>query len=357
VLIWLQRRLFAWITNVRLSVSYTSARLARLGFRACVRGRRAHRRRVHGERAALNYQSSSLASSHTTFFDPVTLPALAEIVTDVSRDTRLHVTSPAVTVATVEALEVQVAVAVRFLVAPVAKVPVAVSCTLPPGGISPRFVGVMEIDFSCGAWQVTPTDPLTLPLVAEIVDDPLTVALALQVTRPLDDTVATLGTLELHWTELVRLCEGPEEKMPVAVNCAVPPLGRVNGAGETTTEVSTGAWQVTVVEPVVVPVAVAPVAEIVAAPAVVALGLQLTSPADTPATLGALEAHVAVAVRFCVEESVYVPVAVNCVEAPAATWGAAGVTAIDAKAMTFTVACVMLVMLLPGVAEHMSCAE
>jgi uncharacterized membrane protein len=215
----------------------------------------------------------------------------------------LHVTSPAVTVATVEALEVQVAAAVRFFVPPVAKVPVAVSCTVPPGGISPCLEAVMVMDFSCGAWQVTPTDPVMLPLVAEIIDEPLTVALALQVTRPVDDTVATLGALELHCTE-VRPCMSPVEKTPVAVNCAVPPVGRVNGEGETTTEVSTGAKQVTVVEPVVVPVAVAPVAEIVADPAVVALGLQLTSPADTLATLGALEAHVAVAVRFCVEESV-----------------------------------------------------
>lgn len=81
----------------------------------------------------------------------MTLPTLAEIVAFESERTSLHVTSPAVTVATVEALEVQVAVAVRFLVAPDAKVPVAVSCTLPPGGISPRFEGVMVMDFSCGA--------------------------------------------------------------------------------------------------------------------------------------------------------------------------------------------------------------
>ena len=155
----------------------------------------------------------------------------------------------------------------------------------------------------------------------------------------------------------MRVCEGPEEKIPVAVNCAVPPAGRVSGAGDTTTEVSTGARQVTIVEPVVVPVAVAPVAEIVAVPPVLALGLQLTRPADTLAMLGALETHVAVAVRFCVEESVKVPVAVNCVEPPAATWGDAGVTPIDARAMTFTVACVKLVMLLPAFAVQVSCAE
>jgi len=46
--------------------------------------------------------------------------------------------------------------------------------------------------------------------------------------------------------------------------------------------------------------------------------------------------------------------AVNCVAAPAATCGADGATLIDASAMTFTVACVKLVMLLPAAAEHMS---
>jgi hypothetical protein len=69
-------------------------------------------------------------------------------------------------------------------------------------------------------------------------------------------------------------------------------------------DVSTGAKQVTVVEPVVVPVAVAPVAEITADPLDVALGLQLTRPAETVATLDALETQVAVGVRSFIELSV-----------------------------------------------------
>ena len=64
---------------------------------------------------------------------------------------------------------------------------------------------------SCGAWQVTPIDALTLPLAAVIVAEPFIVAPALQVTRPVADTVATLDTLELHCTEFVRVCAGPEE--------------------------------------------------------------------------------------------------------------------------------------------------
>ena len=46
--------------------------------------------------------------------------------------------------------------------------------------------------------------------------------------------------------------------------------------------------------------------------------------------------------------------AVNCVVPPAGTCGVAGVTLIDASAMTFTIACVKLVMLLPAAAVHMS---
>jgi hypothetical protein len=46
--------------------------------------------------------------------------------------------------------------------------------------------------------------------------------------------------------------------------------------------------------------------------------------------------------------------AVNCVVPPAPTCGAGGVTLIEASAMTFTIACVKLVMLLPEAAEHMS---
>ena len=92
--------------------------------------------------------------------------------------------------------------------------------------------------------------------------------------------------------------------MPVAANCAVPPVGSVSCAGAIVMDVSTGAKHVTVVEPVVVPVAVGPVAEIVADPLDVALALQLTRPADTVATPGALETHVAVPVRSFVEPSV-----------------------------------------------------
>lgn len=123
----------------------------------------------------------------------------------------MQLASPADTVATLVALEVQFAVAVMFLVAPDAKVPIAASWTLPPAGISHSFDGVTLMYFSCAAWQVTPMEALMLPLVAVTVAEPFMVAPALQVTRPVADTVATLETLELHCTALVRVCAGPEE--------------------------------------------------------------------------------------------------------------------------------------------------
>jgi hypothetical protein len=216
----------------------------------------------------------------------------------------LQLTSPADTVATLVSLEVHVADAVTFLVAPDAKIPIAVSCVLPPARISHLFSGVTLMYLSCSAWQATLIDALMLPLVAVIVEEPFIVAPGLQVTRPVADTVATLGTLERHWTVFVTLCAGPEEKLPVAVNCAVPPVGRVSCMGAIVMDFSTGAMQVTVAEPVVVPVAAAPVAEIVAIPPTAAPVLQLTRPADTVATLGALEIHVAVDVRSFAEPSV-----------------------------------------------------
>ena len=97
------------------------------------------------------------------------------------------------------------------MVAPDAKVPIAVSWILPPAGISHSLEGVIVMYLSCGAWQVTPIDALMLPLVAVIVAEPLIVAPAVQVTRPVADTVATLETLELHRTVFVSGCAGPEE--------------------------------------------------------------------------------------------------------------------------------------------------
>src|SRR5271167_5013755 len=62
------------------------------------------------------------------------------------------------------------------------------------------------------------------------------------------------------------------------------------------------------------------------------------------------DAHVTLAVRFCVELSLYVPVAVNCCVLPAATDGFTGVTAMDTSVAAVTVS-VVLPTTLPLVAE------
>src|SRR5271166_4381095 len=62
------------------------------------------------------------------------------------------------------------------------------------------------------------------------------------------------------------------------------------------------------------------------------------------------DAHVTLAVRFCVELSEYVPVAVNCCVPPAATDGFTGVTAMDTSVAAVTVS-VVLAEMAPLVAE------
>src|SRR5207253_2111344 len=57
----------------------------------------------------------------------------------------------------------------------------------------------------------------------------------------------------------------------------------------------------------------------------------------TVATFALDEAHVTVAVRSCVEPSVYVPVAVNCCVVPAAMDGLVGVTARETSVAAVTV--------------------
>jgi hypothetical protein len=82
--------------------------------------------------------------------------------------------------------------------------------------------------------------------------------------------------------------------LAVAVSCSDPDTGMLVGfEGVTTKDAITGAWQLKVVDPVM-PLLVA---EIVAWPAAVALGLHTASPPETVATPAALEAHAAVPVR------------------------------------------------------------
>jgi len=89
----------------------------------------------------------------------------------------------------------------------------------------------------------------------------------LQLTSPVEETVATLVALDVHAATRVRFCGGPYEYVPVAVSCSVPPLAISGGhAGVTAMDLSTGAWQVTIVEPDPPPLAAVMVAVPVATP-------------------------------------------------------------------------------------------
>jgi hypothetical protein len=114
-------------------------------------------------------------------------------------------------------------------------------------------------------------------------------------------------------------------------------------AGVTAMETSAADCTVSVAFPVTVP----EVAETVVVPTATAVA----SPLAAIVAVAVLDdAHVTVVVRFCVERSVYVPVAVNCCVRPFATVGLAGVTAMETSVAGCTVS-VAFPVTVPEVAE------
>ena len=125
-----------------------------------------------------------------------------------------HCIRPADTVAAAVLLELHVAIDVTFCITPEPYVAIAASCSVPAIGISPGFKGVKAMNRITGAWQVSVADPVTPPLVAEIVTVPPlghNHHWEMHDTTPVADTVATLVSLELQAAVLVRFCVGPEE--------------------------------------------------------------------------------------------------------------------------------------------------
>ena len=106
------------------------------------------------------------------------------------------------------------------------------------------------------------------------------------------------------------------------MNCCVEPFTIDGFAGVTPIDVSVAAVTVRTVEPLTLP----KVALIVEVPVPTPLA---KPPAVIVATLVVADAHVTLVVMFCVVESLYVPVAVNCRVKPFAIDGFAGVTLID----------------------------
>ena len=236
-------------------------------------------------------------------------------------------------VATLVVADAQVTLFVMFAVELSEYVPVAANCWVMPFATD-GFVGVMAIETSDGATTIREVEPAIEPELA----DTTVVPCFRVVARPVAEIVATVVSVEPQVTEFVMICVVLSLYVPVAVNCGLVPSGAEEFAGVTAIETSAAAVTVSVVDPLMPPrVAViedVPVASVEASPDALIV-----------ATVGVAEAQVTELVRFCVEVSVYVPVAVNCSATPLATDGLPGVTAMETRVGAVTVSVVELEML------------
>jgi hypothetical protein len=151
------------------------------------------------------------------------------------------------------------------------------------------------------AVTVNVVEPLVAPDVAWIVVVPC----ATPVAKPVALIVATFVADELHVAVALRSCVELSLYVPVAVKCCVLPIAIDGFAGVTARDTNVAAVTVRGVLPLIDP----EVAVIVVLPCAT---LVAKSVALIIATFVADELHVTLAVRFCVEPSLYVPVAVNC---------------------------------------------
>ncbi len=192
------------------------------------------------------------------------------------------------------------------------------------------FTGVTAIDTSVAAVTVSVVLPEIAPLVADIVVPPAFNADA----KPEPLIVAVTVLDDAHVTLAVMFCVELSLYVPVAVNCCVFPAVTVGFAGVTAIDTSVAAVTVSVVLPEIAPL----VAEIVVPPA---FNAEAKPAALIVAVVVLDDAHVTLLVMFCVELSLYVPVAVNCSVPPAATDGFTGVTAMDTSVAAVTVSVVL----------------
>ena len=159
---------------------------------------------------------------------------------------------------------------------------------------------MLTLTVLAAAVTVSTVEPTTPPSVAEIADVPVPTPVA----SPTVLMVATVWVAEPHVTWLVMFCVELSENVPVAVNCWLVPLTMLGLGGVTEIVCKAAALTVRMVEPLT-PLNVAlmvdePLATPVARPA-----------GEIAATVVVAEAHVTWLVRFCVELSLNVPVAVN----------------------------------------------
>lgn len=142
---------------------------------------------------------------------------------------------PGLTVATLLLEELHVAVVVTFCVLPSLKVPKAVNCWV-PSLARDAVMGRTAIDWSVAEVPVSvPAGLTTLPSVAVIRVVPEPWPTARPVCEPI---VATAGFAAAQVTSEEMSCVVPSLKVPVAVNCCVPPGASEALAGVTAMDCS-----------------------------------------------------------------------------------------------------------------------
>jgi hypothetical protein len=273
--------------------------------------------------AGVTVIDDKMAAETVSVADPEMLPEVALIVVV---PTATAVASPAALMVAVAGVpEAHVTLVVMFCVVPLLSVPVAVNCRVSPAAID-KVAGVTAMETKVGGVTVRVVEPEMFPEVAVIVVAPAATAVA----SPAVLIVAAAGVLEFHVALEVRFSVVPLLSVPVAVNCRVSPVASEELAGVTAMDTKVAAVAVSPVDPWMLPevavMVVVPGATAVASPAALIV-----------AAAGVLEAHVTLAVSFCVVPSLNVPVAVNCCVVPAASEGFVGVTAIDTNVGAATV--------------------
>jgi hypothetical protein len=192
-------------------------------------------------------------------------------------------------VATAANEEAQVTDVVMFAVDPSVYSPVAVNCCEPPIGID-GLCGLTSMAAKIAFVTVRLPDPATAPKVALMTVLPLPVLVAIPLLPDVLLTVATLGTDELQWAELVTSCVEPSVNVPTAVNFWFIPNGIAAVAGLAVIETTEAGVTVSSVDPLVPPIVAVMVAVPVAREVPSALEL-------TVATTVLLEPQVAEVVR------------------------------------------------------------
>jgi hypothetical protein len=252
--------------------------------------------------------------------NPVVLPEMAEIValptlTACARPELLMVTNAV-------AVELQVTDAVILLEVPSLNCPSALyCCDVPFGREAPAGVTVMAT--SVAEVTVSFVEALALPDAALMVVLPGTSAAA----NPAALIVATAVAEEVHVTELVTSCMLPSVKVPVAVNCCICPVAIEGFAGMIVSDTRAAGPTVALADPVMLP-------EVAITFALPALTACARPELLTVIVAGALEVHVAEAVKSFDEPLLNSPSALNCCEVPLGRDAPDGVTVMEVRTST-----------------------